>query len=126
MPTKPQHTPTPKHKKCCTYEWHLGSETCPCQKAIMTLPLHADRVGNAKNWWVIKDSSGIAISQLNEYDFAEKRAAFIVRAVNSYEELLHLVKEMQKELARGGLHAFNTSLIIQAEKAIAKAEGRYE
>lgn len=55
--------------------------------------------------------------------YRRERADLIVRAVNSHEELLDVIKQLKNHLD-GCSHGYPDSLWDDAEKVIAKAEGK--
>ena len=99
---KPQHTPTP---------WHQVDNT-----GALVIDLN----GNVMAHCAVQDELPMTERQAN--------AAFIVRAVNSHEELIEALKEVTEWLAASCTTSdgAQTEAIKQANSAIARAEGKNE
>ena len=88
--------------------------------------------GNAITSWVSKDGDHICFAEMSKLSKAQnwaQDAAFIVRAVNSHDELLKAMRKAVKRLRDGdGSDSFfpeqDSEAIEIIEQAIAKAEGK--
>lgn len=108
-----KHTPTP---------WIEGKRDDSKPKAMIDPTFH----GNYINIDPGNGGNGVsAVAQVIGPD-REANAAFIVRAVNSHDELLSLLKEIQEEFVAGrklGIEP-GSHYALKVRDAIAKAEGK--
>lgn len=74
----------------------------------------------ARTYVHIQDERGNCVASC-AYEQAVTNAAFIVRAVNSHEELLRLLKVCMGEMLANG---WSHESLEDVEQAIAKAEGK--
>lgn len=96
---KPTHTPTPWTQEKARY-WKLLSE--------------------GKHFMSVSFPSGVSDELTNSAN-----AAYIVRAVNSHEELLEALKQLANVTNQKGMNrVVVNSIVDRAWKAIAKAEGK--
>lgn len=89
-----------------------------------TKPSHTPTPWNQKGRWIRTDDyTSIARMIMREGDGSQEKAdaAFIVRAVNSHEELLMIVKHFEIDLKTQGTRPDALTLV---RRAIAKAEGK--
>lgn len=107
------HSPTPWHVDV-TY---LGKDR---QRTDFVIRSKADSLPDGSRVAIISDGSHVLDPKPNEA--AAANATFIVRAVNSHEELLEALKDALRIVQAYRPQAERT--ISQSQAAIAKAEGK--
>jgi hypothetical protein len=121
---KPAHTPK-KWGYCCESQPTIDPETGKCQNGCgaktqhTPTPWEVDREAGDDSHVMIDSQSDVYIGEI----FIEANAAFIVRAVNAHEELLHVIKGMVHHL-EGGAPGLREHFIQVGKEAVAKAGGR--